>query len=352
MLLDDTIKKIRPLDRSIETEAQQRLDSLTKPHGSLGKLEELARRIAVIQGKVPPRLGRKLLFVFAADHGIAQEGVSAYPKEVTVQMTYNFLHGGAAINVLARHYGVDTEVVDVGVDHEFAAPRGLRNYKVRRGTANFAQGPAMTRAEALRSIELGVQLAAAEATAQNLFLLGAGDMGIGNTSSAAAILCALTGAAPADVVGRGTGIDDATLGRKIAAIEKGLELNRPDPNDPLDVLAKVGGLEIGAMTGVILAAAAFHVPMLLDGFISGAAALLAQRFSPQVREILFASHLSAERGHGLMLDELKLAPVLDLSMRLGEGTGACLLMGLIEAAVRIMAEMATFESAGVKEKIP
>jgi nicotinate-nucleotide--dimethylbenzimidazole phosphoribosyltransferase len=177
-------------------------------------------------------------------------------------------------------------------------------------------------------------------------------MGIGNTSSAAAILCALTGAAPADVVGRGTGIDDATLGRKIAAIEKGLELNRPDPNDPLDVLAKVGGLEIGAMTGVILAAAAFHVPMLLDGFISGAAALLAQRFSPQVREILFASHLSAEKGHGLMLDELKLAPVLDLSMRLGEGTGACLLMGLIEASVRILGEMATFQSAGVKEQLP
>jgi nicotinate-nucleotide--dimethylbenzimidazole phosphoribosyltransferase len=352
MLLDDTIEKIRPLDRSIETEAQQRLDSLTKPHGSLGKLEELARRIAVIQGKVPPRSGRKLLFVFAADHGITQEGVSAYPKEVTAQMTYNFLHGGAAINVLARHHGVDTEVVDVGVDHDFATPRGLRNHKVRRGTANFARGPAMTRAEALRSVELGVQLAAAEATAENLFLLGAGDMGIGNTSSATAILCALTGAAPADVVGRGTGIDDATLGRKIAAIEKGLDLNRPDPNDPLDVLAKVGGLEIGAMTGVILAAAVFHVPMLLDGFISGAAALLAQRFSPQVREILFASHLSAERGHGLMLEELKLAPVLDLAMRLGEGTGACLLMGLIEAAIRIMGEMATFESAGVKEKIP
>ena len=352
MLLDDTIKKIRPLDRSIETEAQQRLDSLTKPHGSLGKLEELVRRIAVIQGKVPPRLGRKLLFVFAADHGITQEAVSAYPKEVTAQMTYNFLHGGAAINVLARHHGVDTEVVDVGVDHDFTAQRGLRNYKVRRGTANFARGPAMTRVEALRAVELGVQLAAAEATAQNLFLLGAGDMGIGNTSSAAAILCALTGAAPADVVGRGTGIDDATLGRKIAAIEKGLDLSRPDPIDPLDVLAKVGGLEIGAMTGVILAAAALRIPMVLDGFISGAAALLAQRFCLHVRDVLFASHLSAERGHGLMLEELKQTAVLDLAMRLGEGTGACILMGLIEAAVRIMGEMATFESAGVKEKIP
>lgn len=350
MLLNETIEKISALDLSIQTEAQKRLDSLTKPQGSLGKLEELARRIAVIQGKVPPRLGRKLLFVFAADHGITQEGVSAYPKEVTAQMTYNFLDGGAAINVLARHHGVDTKVVDVGVDHEFAAPSGLGNYKIRRGTANFAHGPAMTRDEAVRSVELGIRLPC-ETAAEDLFLLGAGDMGIGNTSSAAAVLCALTGAAAADVAGRGTGIDDATLGRKIAAIERGLEINHPDAKDPVDVLAKVGGLEIGAMTGIILGAAAFRVPMVLDGFISGAAALLAQRFCPHVEGILFASHLSAERGHGLMLEELKLAPILDFQMRLGEGTGACIVMGLIESAVRIMREMATFESAGVKEKI-
>jgi nicotinate-nucleotide--dimethylbenzimidazole phosphoribosyltransferase len=351
MSLEETLKRIRPLDRASESAAQDRLDSLTKPQGSLGKLEEMARRIAVIQGKVPPQLGRKLLFVFAADHGITQEGVSAYPKEVTAQMTYNFLNGGAAINVLARHHGIDTEVVDVGVDHEFAGPRGLRDYKVRHGTANFARGPAMTHNEAVRSVELGIQIAG-EAAPENPFLLGAGDMGIGNTSSAAAIFCALTGAAPADAVGRGTGIDDATLGRKIAAIEKGLDINRPDSRDPLDVLAKVGGVEIGAITGVILGAAAFGIPMILDGFASGAAALIAQRFCPHVRDVLFASHLSAEKGHGLMLDELELTPVLDLKMRLGEGTGACLLMGLIEAAVRIMGEMATFKSAGVEEKIP
>jgi nicotinate-nucleotide--dimethylbenzimidazole phosphoribosyltransferase len=350
MLLNETIKKIRPLDLSIETEAQRRLDSLTKPQGSLGKLEELARRVAVIQGKVPPRLGRKLLFVFAADHGITQEDVSAYPKEVTAQMTYNFLDGGAAINVLARHHGVDTKVVDVGVDHEFAAPSCLGNHKIRRGTANFAHGPAMTRDEAVRCVELGIQLVREVAT-ENLFLLGTGDMGIGNTSSASAILCALTEVAAVDAVGRGTGIDDAALARKIAAIDRGLKINRPDPNDPLDVLAKVGGLEIGAMTGIILGAAAFRVPMVLDGFISGAAALLARRFCPHVEDILIASHLSAERGHRLLLAELKLAPILDLQMRLGEGTGACILMGLIEAAVKIMSEMATFESAGVKEKL-
>ncbi len=351
MSLDETLKQIWPLDRCSESAAQQRLDSLTKPQGSLGRLENLARRIAVIQGKVPPRLGRKLLFIFAADHGITEEGVSAYPKDVTAQMTDNFLKGGAAINVLARHYGVDTEVVDVGVDYEFAAPGGLRNYKIRRGTANFARGSAMTRDEAVRSVDLGIELVR-EAAEENIFLIGAGDMGIGNTSSATAILCALTGAAPAEVVGRGTGIDDATLARKVAAVERGLNTNRPDANDPLDILAKVGGLEIGAMTGVVLGAAALRVPMVLDGFISGAAALLAHRFTPHVRDFLFASHLSAEKGHAMLLDELKLAPVLDLQMRLGEGTGACLLMGLIEAAVKIMSEMATFESAGVEEKLP
>jgi nicotinate-nucleotide--dimethylbenzimidazole phosphoribosyltransferase len=348
MSLDETLKRIVPVDRAMERTAQQRLDSLTKPQGSLGKLEEFARRIAVIQGKVPPRLGRKLLFVFAADHGIADEGVSAYPKEVTAQMTYNFLNGGAAINVLARHYGVDTEVIDAGVDYDLHAPRGLHERKIRHATANFARGPAMTRAEALRSVELGIELV--REAAGNIFLLGAGDMGIGNTASAAAILCALTGVPPAQVVGRGTGIDDATLAKKIAVIERGLEINRPDSNDPLDVLTKVGGLEIGAIAGVILGAAAHRLPMVLDGFISGAAALLAQRFSSHVRDILFASHLSAEKGHRLLLDELKLAPVLDLQMRLGEGTGACLLMGLIEASVKIMGEMATFESAGVGEK--
>jgi nicotinate-nucleotide--dimethylbenzimidazole phosphoribosyltransferase len=339
------------LDRSFEVEAQKRLDSLTKPQGSLGKLEALARRICVIQGKVPPQLGRKLLFVFAADHGITEEGVSAYPKAVTAQMTYNFLRGAAAINVLARHYGVEIEVIDVGVDYEFSNPPGLRNCKVRRGTDNFSRGPAMSRPEAVQSIETGIRLVE-EIALESPFLLGAGEMGIGNTSSAAAILCALTGAAPRDVVGRGTGIDDPTWKRKVAAIERGLELNRPDAKEPLDVLTKVGGLEIGAMAGVILSAAALQVPMVLDGFISGAAALLAQRLCPHVHDVLFASHLSTETGHGSLLEALELPPVLDLGMRLGEGTGACMLMGLMEAAVKILGEMATFESGGVEKKLP
>lgn len=351
MLLERTLESIRPLDRSFEPEAQKRLDALTKPKGSLGKLEDLARRIAVIQGKVPPELGRKLLFVFAADHGITEEGVSAYPKEVTAQMTHNFLRGGAAINVLARHYGVEVEVIDVGVDYEFSDSQGLRSCKVRRGTHNFSRGPAMSRAEARQCIEIGIRLVK-EAAAVNPFLLGAGDMGIGNTSSAAAIVCALTGTVPRHVVGKGTGIDEKTWNTKLAAIERGLENNRPDAQEPLDVLAKVGGFEIGAMAGVILGAAAFQIPMVLDGFIAGAAALIAHRLSPDVQDFLFAAHLSAETGHGLMLEALKLEPVLDLGMRLGEGTGACILMGLIEAAARLLGEMATFESAGVEKRLP
>jgi nicotinate-nucleotide--dimethylbenzimidazole phosphoribosyltransferase len=350
VLVKATVDKIRPLDRAVEMEAQRRLDCLTKPPGSLGKFEALARHIAVIQGEVPPRLGPKLLFVFAADHGITQEGVSAYPKEVTAQMTYNFLRGGAAINVLARHYGVDLKIIDTGVDHEFIAAQGLRNCKIRRGTDNFSLGQAMTREQARQSIETGIRLVE-EVASQHPLLIGAGEMGIGSTSSAAAILCAFTGASPRNVVGRGTGIDDAALERKIRAIERGLELNRPDPTDPLDVLAKVGGLEIGAIAGVVLAAAAWRIPLVLDGFVCGAGALVAYRFSPSVREVLFASHLSPETGHRSLLKALDLAPLLQLEMRLGEGTGACLLMGLIEGAVKIMDEMATFESAGIRQRI-
>ncbi|HXG50430.1 MAG TPA: nicotinate-nucleotide--dimethylbenzimidazole phosphoribosyltransferase [candidate division Zixibacteria bacterium] len=349
-LLAETLRRIGPIDRDLERAAQARLDSLAKPQGSLGRLEELARRVAAIQGRVPPRLGPKLLFVLAADHGVTEEGVSAYAKEVTAQMVRNFLQGGAAVNVLGRHCGIDIEVVDVGVDGDFGGIGGLRDCKLQRGTANFARGPAMTRGQALGSLEVGINLAR-EAARRNVFLLAAGDMGIGNTSSAAAVVCGLTSAAPAEIVGRGTGIDDTTLERKIAAIESGLRLNRPDRDDPLDVLAKVGGLEIGAAAGLIIGAAALRLPLVLDGVISTAAAMLATRLHPQAVEVLFASHLSAERCHRLMLERLGLRPILDLRMRLGEGTGACLAIGLIEAAVKIIVEMATFASAGVKEKV-
>jgi nicotinate-nucleotide--dimethylbenzimidazole phosphoribosyltransferase len=350
MFLTEIVGHIRPLDRAIDALARQRLDALTKPRGSLGRLEELARRIAVIQGQVPPVLGRKLLIVFASDHGITEEGVSAYPREVTAQMTRNFVDGTAAVNIMARQYGIDTIIADVGIDGPLPTLPGLRQLRVRAGTGNFTRGPAMTRVEALRAVEVGIGLAREEA-ARGLFLLGAGEMGIGNTSSAAAILCGLAGTAPATAAGRGTGVDDLTLAKKIFAIEKGLRVNRPDRNDPLDVLAKLGGFEIAAVTGVILGAAWARVPMVLDGFVTGAAALLAQRLCPAVTEFLFASHLSAEPGHRIMLEQLKLTPVLDLGMRLGEGTGACLLMGLLETATRLMSEMVTFETAGVAEKL-
>lgn len=350
MLLEEMLDQIHPLSASFDTAAQRHLDSLTKPQGSLGRLEELARRVAVIQETIPPRLGAKLIFVFAADHGITEERVSAYPKAVTAQMTQNFLDGGAAINVLARHYQIKTEIIDVGVDHDFIQCRNLRHCKLRRGTANFSRGPALTREQARRSVELGIQLVK-QSVPEALFLLGAGEMGIGNTTSAAAIVCAMTGAAPPDIVGRGTGIDDETLARKITAVENGLRINFPDPHDPLDVLAKVGGLEIGAIAGVIIGAAAFRLPMVVDGFIASVAALVAHRFSPHVREVLFASHLSAEKGHRLVLDELHLNPVLDLGMRLGEGTGACLAMGLIEASVKLSRELATFASARVNARL-
>ena len=350
MLLEETLKTIVPVQRSMEAEVQERLDQLTKPQGSLGRLEELALRVACIQGKNPPLLGRKLICIFAADHGIVDEGVSAYPREVTAQMTNNFLRGGAAINVLARHFAVDVEVVDVGVDHELSGLRSLNSLKIRKGTANFARAPAMSREEARQAVETGIRLAQRSAS-KDLFLLGVGDMGIGNTSSAAAICSSLMGVAVREITGRGTGIDEATWELKVATIEKGLSLNQPDPKDPMDVLSKVGGLEIGAMTGFILGAAANHTPLILDGYISTASALLASRMAPTVNQFLFASHLSAEIGHQKMLEGLQLSPLLNLAMRLGEGTGACIAMGLTEAAVKIAREMATFEDAGVGKKM-
>ena len=350
MVLEETLARIVPIEHSMEAEAQGRLDQLTKPQGSLGRLEELALRVACIQGKNPPLLGRKLIYIFAADHGIVEEGVSAYPREVTAQMTYNFIQGGAAINVLARHFGVDVEVVDIGVDHEFPQLNRLKSLKIKKGTANFTRGPAMTREDARQAVETGIRLAQ-EAASRDLFLLGVGDMGIGNTSSAAAICSSLTGASAVEITGRGTGIDEATWERKVATIEKGLSLNQPDPRDPMDVLSKVGGLEIGAMTGLILGAAASHTPLILDGYISTASALLAARMAPSANQFLFASHLSAEFGHQKILEALQLSPLLNLGMRLGEGTGACIAMGLTEAAVKIAREMATFEDAGVGKKL-
>ena len=326
-------------------EAQRHLDALTKPPGSLGRLEELAVRLSALTGR-PPRVAAPVIFTFAADHGVVSEGVSAYPQSVTAQMVENFLRGGAAVNVLARQAGARVVVADFGVATPLGTPVGLVVRRIAAGTANMAFGPAMTREQAVEAVEAGAALAE-EAIAEGADLVGTGEMGIGNTTAASAITAAVTGA-PADLVtGRGTGVDDAGRARKVATVRRALEMNTPDASDGLDVLAKVGGFEIAGLVGVILAGAAHRVPIALDGFIAGAAALVAVTLAPDARHALFASHRSAEPGHALALRHLGLEPYLALDMRLGEGTGAALFVPLARATAAIYAEMATFKSAGV-----
>jgi nicotinate-nucleotide--dimethylbenzimidazole phosphoribosyltransferase len=328
-----------------EPAARRHLDNLTKPPGSLGRLEEIAIRLASLRGRAP-ELTHPVIFTFAADHGVAAEGVSAYPQVVTAQMVENFARGGAAVNVLARQAGARVVVADFGVAGPLGRTSGLVACPIGPGTANIAAGPAMTREQAIRAVETGARLAV-EAMDSGADMLATGEMGIGNTTAASAITAAITGAAPERVTGRGTGVDDAGLARKVAVVRRALEVNRPDPRDGLDVLAKVGGFEIGGLVGVTLAGAARRVPVVLDGFIAGAAALLAVTLAPASRHALFASHRSAERGHAAALEHLGLEPYLDLGLRLGEGTGAALFIHLARAAVLVWHEMATFKSDGV-----
>ena len=344
--LQRTLDRIRPVDQAVIAEVQARLNRQTKPKGSLGRLEEFARQYVAVTGREEVR--KKVIFTFAGDHGVALEGVSAFPREVTPQMVYNFINGGAAINALARHAGAEVIVVDMGVDHEFERLAGLLDRKIGRGTANFAKGPAMTHAEAIRCLETGIALACSCPSAA-IDLVGTGDMGIANTTPSAAIAAVFTGLPPGKVTHRGTGIDDATLARKIQIIEQGLDINRPDPGDPVDVLAKVGGFEIGGIAGLIIGCAAEGIPIVIDGFISTAGALIASELHPRIREYLFAAHRSVEVGHGAMLERLRLQPMLDLQMRLGEGTGAALAMTLVEASLRMLREVKTFDEAGVSE---
>ena len=326
-------------------EAQRHLDTLTKPPGSLGRLEELAVRLAAVTGR-PPRVTAPVIFTFAADHGVVTEGVSAYPQSVTAQMVENFLRGGAAVNVLARQVGARVVVADLGVAAPLGERSGLVSRPVGPGTRNMAMGPAMTRAEAVAAIEVGAALAE-EGIAVGADVLGTGEMGIGNTTAASAITAAITGADPEIVTGRGTGLDDAARARKVEVIRRALAVNRPSASDGLDVLAKVGGFEIAGLTGVMLAGAARRVPVVVDGFIASAAALIAVTLAPAIRHALFAAHRSAEPGHVHALAHLGLTPYLDLEMRLGEGTGAALFIPLARAAAAIYGEMATFKSAGV-----
>jgi nicotinate-nucleotide--dimethylbenzimidazole phosphoribosyltransferase len=354
--LDDVPGRIGPIDAAASAAVAARLDRLTKPPGSLGRLEALARQLAGITGLEQPRVDHPAIVVFAADHGVTAHGVSAYPSDVTAQMVANFVGGGAAINVLGRLSGAEVVVVDVGVagpipgvDPLAISSRGgarLVPARVADGTRDMASEPAMTREEATAAIEVG-RSAARELISGGVDLLAVGEMGIGNTTAASALAAVLTGRPPAEVTGRGTGLDDPAVRHKVLVIERALELHRPDPADPVAVLAAIGGLEIAALVGAILATAEARVPVVLDGFITGAAALIAAALAPAVPARLIASHRSAEPGHRIVLEQLGLRPLLDLELRLGEGSGAALALPLVRAAVSILAGMATFDDAGV-----
>ena len=348
-LLQETLRSIENIDQSYLVKAQEHLDSLTKPMGSLGRLEETAKKICGMTRKHVPTLKNKVVITMAADHGVTDEGVSAFPKEVTPQMVYNFIRGGAGINVLARHIGAKVVVVDIGVASELENKEGLIIKKTALGTKNMAKGPAMTKEEAVACIETGISVALSEID-KGADILGTGDMGIGNTTPSAAITSAITEIETSKITGRGTGIDDKGLANKVAVIKKALQLNKPDKKDGLDVLSKVGGFEIGGIAGIILACASRKIPVVIDGFISGAGALIAYTIEPKTKEYMIASHLSVECGHKTILDFIGLKPLLDLDMRLGEGTGAALGINLAEASVKILNEMASFKEAGVSEK--
>ncbi len=350
-LLTQTLDQISPTENAaLAEQIQHRLDTLTKPRGSLGRLEEIVLQYGLARGQKQPPLPRKSLFVFCADHGVTAEGVSAYPPEVTYQMVRNFISGGAAINVLCRQGGIEPVIVDMGVDQDLGSIAGIVRRKVAPGTRNFLREPAMTRDQASQSIETGIALARAAASLE-FGLLGVGEMGIGNTTSASAVLGAVSGQPAAkDLVGAGTGISKSRLQHKAKVIEQALERHHPDPADPIAILAAVGGFEIGGICGFCLGAAASRVPVVVDGFIASAGALLAVRLAPQLADYLFFSHLSAESGHQVMLEVIGVKPLLSLDMRLGEGTGAALAIGVIESALRLYNEMATFESAQVSDQ--
>ena len=347
MKLEDVLAQVHPVDTAAADEARVRQDQLTKPPGSLGRLEDLSIRLAAVQGTVKPKV-KGAVVVFAADHGVTDAGVSAFPKAVTEQMVLNFLKGGAAVNALAGVAGAELLVVDVGVAADFAEHPKLLQRKVARGTQNFLEQPAMTREELQKALSVGIEVANRMVDGGATVLVG-GDMGIGNTTPAAALTSVFTDRSVAEVTGRGTGVDDAGLARKVEVIERALAKHQPDAGKPLEVLAKVGGLEVAALTGFYLGAAARGVAVVLDGFIVTSAALVAAAVKPEVTDYFFASHVSQEPGHRVQLRALGLTPLFDLGLRLGEGTGGVLALPLLASAAAVLSEMATFEEAGVSQ---
>ncbi len=336
-------------DEALLASARKRLDSLTKPRGSLGRLEDFAAEYVVMRNDLNARVSRKAVVVFASDHGVVEEGVSAYPKDVTYQMVLNFLAGGAAINVISKHTSTEVLIVDIGVDYDFGHVPGLLHAKVAKGTRNMARGPAMDRETALRAMNEGYRIAC-ELADQGVDLMAPGEMGIGNTTASSALAAVFTGRSVEEVTGMGTGIDDDTHRHKIDVIRRVIEVNRPDPADAMDVLSKVGGLEIAGIAGLILGAASRRIPVVLDGLISTAGGLAAFEFDRGVRNFLFAAHRSVEVGHAVMLERMGLVPFVDLSMRLGEGTGAAIGMDMVQLGMELFHGMASFDSAGVSDK--
>jgi nicotinate-nucleotide--dimethylbenzimidazole phosphoribosyltransferase len=347
--LKQLIQRIEPSSDKWREEAWERLRSQIRPRGSLGKLEDMGARLAAIQRTLAPDVERKLIFTMAGDNGVAAEGVSAFPQEVTAQMVFSFAQGWASINVLARHVGAAVRVVDCGVASDLPPEWPIIHRKIAKGTANLSRGPAMSREDAVRGILLGAELVEAARREEGYQLFGTGDMGIANTTPSTAIVAALSGKPVAELTGRGTGIDDAAWKTKVAVIERGLAVNRPDPEDALDVLGKVGGYEIAGLAGAVLGAAAAQSPVVCDGFIATAGALVACRLVPAARDYLFVSHLSQEVGHRTMVSLLGQEPILDLGMRLGEGTGSALAMTIVEASAKVLKEIKTFAEAGVTD---
>ena len=345
-LLSNTIENIEQISIDSDGKLKDRFNNLAIPSGSLGRLEEFATIYASIKGSPDATIKHKVVFTMAGDHGVASEGVSVFPQEVTRQMVKNFLDGGATISVLARHVGARVVVVDCGVKADFEPVDGLKIKKVGYGTDNIAHGPAMSREQAIESLEAGIE-SFNEELLNGIDIIATGDMGIANTTPSSAIIACLTGTDLGKVTGRGTGLDDKGVDNKINVISTALDVNKPDPSDPIDVLSKVGGFEIGGIAGLCLAAASHRTPVLIDGFISTAAALIACAIEPKVNEYLISSHISTENGHKIALEKLQKKAILNLGLRLGEGTGAVLAMSLIEAGVKILTQMATFSEAEV-----
>jgi len=346
-LIEKSIAAIQPLNRAVFDQADERLANQARPAGSLGTLEPVSASLAAIFGTLDVHLDHKVIITCVGDHGVTEEGVSLFPQEVTPQMVFNFVNGGASINVLGKHAGARVVAADLGVNYDFEPDLPIFHKKVGKGTANFARMPAMTREEAVRSVEAGIEIVNELKADGPLDMLGTGDMGIGNTTPSSAVIAAFSGIPAAKLTGRGTGIDDDALANKIRVIEDALKLHQPDPDDPLDVLAKVGGFEIGGLAGLVVGAAAAGIPVVCDGLIATAGALIACELAPAAKDYLFASHRSVEAGHRFMHERLGVEPLLDLQFRLGEGTGAAVAMELLDAATRVLCDIKTFEEVAI-----